>query len=75
MQLGTTPEESSAFLMEQLKSTMGKRQSALDQVKEIYANDPAAKRSPFQAGLRQLISDPAMGGRSTFSWGPTMSAM
>ena len=75
MQMDTAPEESSAFLMEQLKSMMGKRQSALDQVKEIYANDPAAKRSPFQAGLRQLISDPAMGGRSTFSWGPAMGAM
>ena len=75
MQMDTAPEESSAFLMEQLKSMMGKRQSALDQVKEIYANDPAAKRSPFQAGLRQLISDPAMGGRSMFSWGPAMSAM
>lgn len=67
--------ESSTFLMDQLKSMMAKRSSALEQIKEIYANDPAAKRSPFDAGMRQLISDPAMGGTHTFSWGPSMQAM
>ena len=63
------PSETEDYSFEQLKAAVLRRQESMQRIKDIYANDPRAKRTGIDAGLMEF-SGQNFGGNSRVNFKP-----